>query len=180
MKKGKFMVLFCAACLTLVLWGMWSIPSNAKSKDSQVETVTEDMGSLLKKVKSSDIKKLIAFANEQIDKGNWETKEGIDRAIKEGEKEFNITLTKEEKEGIHSVVNKIKKLKLSPEFVLEQAEKIYDKYGKELTENATKAGDQLLEDTKDKIQEEVKKSVKDYFSQMVGKVKIFFKGFFGN
>ena len=176
--KKRYLILFIT--LSILLFGKNSLVSEAKEKDSKIETVTNDMGSLLKNIEASDMKRLLSFAREQIEKGNWETEEGIDRAIAEGEKEFKITLTKQEKKKIHEIVKKIKELKLAPEFILEQAEKIYNKYGEELTQNATDAGNKILEETKEKIQEEVKKSVKDYFSNMVGKVKVFFKDFFGN
>lgn len=178
MVKRKWIVMTCL-CLVIFLGGRSGIVTEAKEKDTKVESVTEDMGSLLKELDSSEVKKLISFARDQVEKGNWDTQEGIDKAIEEGEKEFKISLTKEEKEKIHSVVKKIKGLRLSPEFILDQAEKIYEKYGKELTEDAASAGERIMDETKDKIQEEVKKSVKDYFAQMVGRVKGFFQGIFG-
>ena len=179
MKKGKGWILLILI-LGIMIFCKEGLHTKAMEKESKVRAVTEDMGSLLKELEASHVKKLISFAREQVEKGNWETEEGIEQAIKEGEKEFKVTLSKEQKKKIHGVIKKIKELRLTPEFILEQAEKIYDKYGKELTKNATEAGNEILQETKDKIQEEVKKSVKDYFSDMVGKVKGFFRGFFGN
>lgn len=154
--------------------------SFAKEKEINIESVTKDMGNLLKEADDEQIQRLLKFAKDQIEKGNWETEEGIDRAIEEGEKEFGVSLKEKEKEKIKEIIGKIKELKLAPEFILEQAEKIYEKYGKELTEDAAKVGNKIVEDTKEKIQEEVKKSMKNYFSDMVGRVRGFFQGFLGN
>lgn len=173
----KRKIILFAALLVFVIT-LFPVSAFAKEKEDSIDTITEEMGDFLKEMEDSDIKKLLQFAKEQVAKGNWETKEGIDRAIKEGEEEFQITLPEEEKEKIHRIVDKVKELKLAPEFILEQAEKIYEKYGKELTDQAQKAGEDIIEETKEKIQEEIKSSVKDYFSDMVGKVRTFFKGFF--
>lgn len=173
--KKRIWIIISVFLLVLIVFPM---NSYAKEEEKKVENITEEMADLLKSMEDSEIKRLLDFAKEQVAKGNWETKEGIDRAIQEGEEEFNISLKEEEKEKIHNIVNKIKELKIAPEFILEQAEKIYKKYGKELTDNAKKAGEEILEETKEKIQEEIKKSVKDYFSDMVGKVRTFLKGFF--
>lgn len=176
MKKIIFTLILTAAFM--LFWP--NVESQAKEKEGSIESVTNDLGNLLKEADSDEIKKLLDFAKQQIEKGNWETEQGIDNAIKEGEKEFGVTLTKEEKEKIKEIIKKVKSLKLAPEFILEQAEKIYEKYGEELTKDAARTGNKIIEETKEKIQEEVKKSIKDYFSDMVGKVKGFFWGFFEN
>ena len=65
--------------------------SFAKEKEINIESVTKDMGNLLKEADDEQIQRLLKFAKDQIEKGNWETEEGIDRAIEEGEKEFLST-----------------------------------------------------------------------------------------
>ena len=175
--KNKKKVLLLVAFFLFTL-SFFPVTAYGKEEESQIESITDEMGNILKNMKDSDIRKLLEFAKDQVAKGNWETREGIDQAIREGEEEFGITLTEKEKEKIHNIINKIKELKIAPEFILEQAEKIYKKYGKELTDNAKQAGEEILEDTKEKIQEDIKRSMKDYFSNMVGKVRTFLKGFF--
>ena len=48
------------------------------------------------------------------------------KAVSEGEKEFDVTLTKEQKDKIISVINKIRRLGISPEYLLEQIEEMYN------------------------------------------------------
>lgn len=134
---------------------------------------------LLKNVEPEEAEKVIAFIEEQIQEGRWESEEGIKEAIARGEKEFGVELTEEQKDQVMSVIAKIKKMGISPEFILEQAKKIYEKYGGELKDKADEAGKEILSDTQDKIKEEVKKSFTDYFSDMVNSVKTFFRGMFG-
>lgn len=149
-----------------------------KSQDESLTSLIDSAEELMKDVKPEDAKKLIDFVEKQIQNGKWESEEGIREAISQGEKEFNVTLTDNQKNQILSIIEKIKQLGISPEFILEQAEKLFEKYGKELKEEASNAGKEILEETKDKIQEEVKKSFVNYLSDMVQSVKLFFKGIF--
>ena len=143
-----------------------------------LSSITDSVEELVKNISAEDAEKLIKFVKREVEEGNWESQEGIEKAIREGEEEFGVTLSKEQKEQILSVIAKIKKLGLEPDFLIKQAEKIYEDYGKELTENATEAGKEIMEETKEKIKEEVNKSITNYFSDMISNVKSFFKGIF--
>ena len=148
------------------------------SSEEGLSSLIESAEELMKDVKPEDAKKLIEFSKKQIQDGKWDTEKGIKEAIAEGEKEFGITLTEKQKEQILSVIAKVKKLGISPDYILAQAEKIYEKYGKELKEEAQNAGKELLQDAKEQVKEEVKKSFADYFTDMFYNVKTFFKGIF--
>lgn len=147
-----------------------------------ISSLMDSAEELMQNVKPEDAEKLISFIEKQIQNGKWDSEKGIEEAITEGEKEFGVTLTKEQKEMILSAVSKIKELGIAPEYVLEQAEKIYKKYGKELAEESVNAvkesGKQALKETQNKVKEEVTKSFTEYFSGMVQSVKSFFKGIF--
>lgn len=152
--------------------------------DDSLSSLVDSAEDLLKNIKPEDAEKLMDFVEKQIQDGKWDSESGIKEAIAQGEKEFKTSLTEEQKAQILSIVSKIKELGISPEYVLAQAEKIYEKYGKELKEEAenavTEAGKEVLEETRDKIKEEVNKSFTDYISDMVESVKSFFKGIFRN
>lgn len=146
--------------------------------NESISSLKESLNELVKNVKPEDAKKIINFINEKIDEGKWNTDEGIKEAIAEGEKEFNVDLTKDQEEMILSVIAKIKKLGIAPEYILEQAENIYEKYGEELKEDISESSKEIVEETQNKIKEEIDKSITDYFSDMVNSVKSFFKGIF--
>lgn len=146
--------------------------------EESISSLKESVDELIENVKPEDAKRIINFINEKIDEGKWDSDEGIKEAISEAEKEFGVTLTKEQKEMILSVVAKIKKLGIAPEYIMEQAAEIYEKYGEELKEDISKSSQQIVEETQNKIKEEIDKSITDYFSDMVSSVKSFFKGIF--
>ena len=79
---------------------------------------------------------------------------------------------------ILSVISKIKKWGIKPEYVVEQAEDIYEKYGEELKNDVSEKGKEIVKEAQEKIKEEVNKSLTDYFSDMVSNVKSFFAGIF--
>ena len=147
---------------------------NAESLSS----LTESFEEFVKSVKPEDAKKIFDFIAEKIDEGKLDSEGEIKEAIAEAEKEFNVTLTKEQKEKIIAAASKIKDMGISPEYLLKEAEKIYDKYSSELKEELNNEKDKIIEEAQNKIKEEVNKSVSNYFSDMVNNVKSFFKGIF--
>lgn len=146
--------------------------------DESVSSLKDSVNELIENVKPEDAKKILKFIGEKVEEGKWETEKGIEEAIAEGEKEFGVTLTKEQKNMILSVISKIKKLGIAPEYIIEQAEEIYEKYGEELKEDISESGKEIAEETQNKIKEEMSRSLTDYFSDMVSSVKSFFKGIF--
>ena len=148
-----------------------------QSKES-VSSLKESIDQLIEDVNPEDAKKILDFIEKKMKEGKWESEEGIKEAIAEGEKEFGVTLTEEQKDMILSVIAKIKKLGIKPEFVVEQADKIYEKYGEEIKNEVSEKGKEMVKETQNKIKEEVSRSLTDYFSDMVSNVKSFFKGIF--
>ena len=146
--------------------------------DESISALKDSINQLVEDVNPEDAKKIINFIGEKIEEGKWESEKGVEEAIAEGEKEFGATLTEEQKNMILSVVSKIKKLGIKPEYIVEQAEEIYEKYGEDLKNEISEKGKEIAEETQNKIKEEVNRSLTDYFSDMVSNVKSFFAGIF--
>ena len=154
----------------------------AKTKSgSGDETMSSLKGSLeevIQNIKPEDAQKILDFVSKKIQDGSWETKQGIENAIKEAEKEFGATLTKEQKDLIFSVVEKVKKLGIDPQFLVDQAKEIYEKYSKEIKNEVNQKKQEIVEEVQEKVKEEITRSLTDYVSDMVKNVKSFFKGIF--
>ena len=118
-------------------------------------------------IDNKKVENLIAFVKGKIAIGNIENAEDILNAIQDGEQEFNITLTEEQKRQLIKLMEKIDNLGLSPEQLLEQAKDFYKKYGSELLSNAQET-----------VKESVSKSISDYFSDMLERIKRLFHNFF--
>ena len=148
-----------------------------QSEDS-ISSLKDSIGELIKNIKPEDANKILKFVEKKIEDGSWESEQGIKDAIAEGEKEFGVSLTKEQKDMILSVAKKIKSLGIDPKNLVDKAEEAYEKYGEELKEEVSEKGKEIAKETQNKIKEEVSKSLTDYFSDMVNSVKTFFKGIF--
>ena len=94
--------------------------------EESISSLKDSMEQFIKNEKPEDVKKILNFISEKIGEGKWKSNDGIKEIIAEGEKEFDVTLTKEQKDKIISVINKIRKLGISPEYLLEQIEELYN------------------------------------------------------
>ena len=152
-------------------------PENDTSAEEAVsvdqESVITQVKELMDKMGSAEgenaevIEELIDFVKAKFAAGELETEEDIQNVIEEGEEKFQVTLTEEEKQMILDVMNKIKKLGLDPEKMLDQAKGLYSQYGDELIDNASES-----------IKNSLMDSVKQYFNDFTTTVKDFFTGFF--
>lgn len=147
--------------------------------DNSITDLKHSVGELIKNIKPEDANKILNFVEKKIQDGSLESEQGVKDAIAEGEKEFGVTLTKDQKDMILSVTKKIKSLGIDPQILVDKAEETYEKYGNELKEAASEKGKEIIKETQNKIKEEVTKSLTDYFSDMMKSVTSFFKGIFG-
>ena len=148
------------------------------SGEESMSSLKESLEEVIQNIKPEDAQKILDFASEKIQDGSLETKQGIENAIKEGEQKFGVTLTKEQKDLIFSVIEKVKKLGIDPQFIVDQAEEIYKKYSKEIKDEVNQKKQELVEEVQEKVKEEITRSLTDYVSDMVNNVKSFIKGMF--
>lgn len=109
--------------------------------------------------------KVIDFIRQKLEAGELESDEDISAAIEEGEDQFDVSLTEDEKDKILQSVQKIKKLGLDPEKLLNQAEKMFDN-----------AKQELITETEEKVKTSFVNSVAGFFQDMGSRVKNFFAG----
>ena len=148
---------------------------NGEESMSSLEDTLEEV---VQNIKPEDAQKILDFASEKIKDGSLDTKQGIENAIKEAEEKFGVILTKTQKDLVFSVVEKVKKLGIDPQFLVDQAEEIYKKYSKEIKEEVNQKGQEIAQEVQEKVKEEISRSLSDYVSDMVNNVKSFFRGIF--
>lgn len=146
--------------------------------DQTVSSLKDSLEEVIQSIKPEDAQKILDFVSEKIQDGSWETKQGVENAIQDGEKEFGVTLTKEQKELVFSIVEKVKKLGIDPQFLVDQAEEIYKKYSNEIKNEVNQKKQEIVEEVQEKVKEEISRSLTDYVSDMVKNVTSFFKGIF--
>ena len=146
--------------------------------NKSLSSLKDSLEDAIQNIKPEDAQKILDFVSEKIQDGSWETKQGIESAIKEAEKQFDVTLTKEQKDLVFSVAQKVKNLGIDPQFLVDQAEEIYKKYSNEIKDEVSKKGQKIAEEVQEKVKEEISRSLTDYVSDMVKNVKSFFRGIF--
>ena len=123
---------------------------------------------------SEQIEELIAFVKARVAASELETEEDILSVISEGEQEFGVTLSQDQKQQIVDIMMKINELGLDPQMLIEQAEDLYSQFGTDFLNNLDL--DNL--DT-EAIEKEVTKQVTEGFlSKVVSAIKEFFAGIF--
>ena len=107
-------------------------------------------------------------ANGELDIGD---EESIRAAIAEGEEAFGISLTEEDKQQIIGLLKKLDNLGLNADYLLEQAQYLYEKYGLSIVENANEAINEAVEGA-------LTSAFKSFFENLTNAVSDFFKNLF--
>lgn len=133
---------------------------------------------------SEQIEELIAFVKARVAASELETEEDILSVITEGEQEFGVTLSQEQKQQIVDIMLKINELGLDPQMLIEQAEDLYSQFGTDFFEDLELNLDNLDLDSLntddlniDGLDTEVFED-ESFLSKVVSAIKEFFAGFF--
>lgn len=157
----------------------YEIMAEETISDTVLDTSLDEMittGELAENITNADseeVESLIAWlkgkiASKELDTGN---EESVKATIEEGEKIFNISLTDEEKEQIVSLLKKLDSLGLDADYLIDQAQALYDKYGLDLVENANDAINEAVGNA-------VTTAVKSFLQGIKDSVSNFFDGIF--
>lgn len=111
-------------------------------QDSVLRTALEEMlitGTAAETVKGSEqeaVEGLIAYVKGQVAENGLDTEEEILEAIRQGEKQFGVTLGEENVSQILGLMGRLKDMGLDSSYLIRQAEQLYEKYGDALTGQA--------------------------------------------
>lgn len=102
---------------------------------------------------------------------DFSDEESILCAIDEAEEEFGVSLDEKERDRIVGTLQKLDRLGVGTEEMLEQAKKLYRKYGEEVVHEANDVINEAVEDA-------VKSATDNFFRSMKSAVQGFFKDLF--
>lgn len=122
---------------------------------------------------SDEAEALIAWLKGKVAGGELDIgdEESIRAAIAEGEKAFGISLSEEDKQRVIALLKKMDSLGLNADYLLEQAQALYEKYGLSIVENANEAINEAVESA-------LTSAVKGFFENLTTSVSEFFKSLF--
>ena len=125
---------------------------------------------------NEEAEELISYVKAQIAANDLDTAEEIEAVIRQGMKDFNVTLTDEEIEETVNLMLKIKAMGIDFSVLADQAEDIYAKYKDQIDAGTFRIEDVSLEDLG--IGKIISKSVGNFFTGIANGVKSFFGGLF--
>jgi Predicted secreted protein len=147
--------------------------SDASLSNALNELITTgELAEAAKNVSSGEIEQLIAWLKEKVAKGELDSDADIRKAVEEGEAKFGVSLTDEEVQMILDLMNQLESMGLNSEYLLSQAEKLYNKYGTDIVAHAdeaiSEAVSNAVSDAADGVWQNIKKSVKDFWNSLFG------------
>lgn len=158
----------------------YEVMTDVEVPDAALDTALDELittGELAESIQgdigSDEVEALIAWlknkiASKELDLGN---EESIRETIAEGESIFGITLSEDEKKQIIELLKKIDSVGLNADYLIEQAQDLYEKYGIAIVENANEAINEAVGGA-------IKSAVKDFFQSISDAVSGFFKNLF--
>lgn len=134
---------------------------------------TGELAESIKDADSEEVESLIAWLKGKIAGGELDTgdESSVKEIIEEGEELFGVSLTEEEKKQIISLLKKLDSLGLDADYLIDQAQKLYEKYGLDLVENANEAINEAVGNA-------FTTAVKNFFQGIKNSVSNFFKSIF--
>lgn len=143
--------------------------SDASLSNALDELITTgELAEAVKNVSNEDVEQLIAYVKEKVANGELETDEDIRAAIKEAEAHFGVALAEEDIQKVLDLMNKLEGMGLDSEYLISQAEKLYNKYGADIVNHAdeaiTEAVNDAVSNAADGFFGSIKSSLKDLWN----------------
>lgn len=132
---------------------------------------TGQLAEASKDVNGDEIEKLIAYIKEKVANGELETDADVRAAIEEGKQKFDVYLSEEEIQKIVDLMKKLRGLGLNSEYLISQAEKLYNKYGADIVNHADEA-------ISEAVSSAVNGAAKGFFQSIKDSVKDFWNSLF--
>lgn len=147
-----------------------AIPDAAFSSALDELITTGQLTEAAQNVSGDEIEELIAYIKEKVANGELETEEDIRAAIEEGRQKFGVSLSEEEIRKIVDLMGKLKSMGLDSEYLISQAEKLYNKYGADIVNHADEAISEAVSGAVNgaakSFFQNVKDSVKDFWNSL--------------
>lgn len=158
----------------------YEVMSSENVSDTVLDTALDELittgelaDSIQGDISSEEVEALIAWLKGKIASGELDTgdEDSMQEVLEEGEETFGISLTEEEKAQIISLLKKLDALGLDADYLIEQAQKLYEKYGSNLVENANEVINEAVGNA-------VTQAVKNFFKSIGESISGFFKNLF--
>lgn len=145
--------------------------SDISSPTELVDAVKDQLDGIFQNLDEETAKELFSFAQDKAADGSLDTEAGISETIAEGEEKFGVSIDEEDAKQVVKVMNQLEDLGFDSGKIVEDASKLYDKYGSDFV-------DHVDEVVKDAVTDAVATAAKSFFASMWEAIKDFFRNLF--
>lgn len=158
----------------------YEVMASTQVSDAALDTALDELittgelaDSIQGDISSEDVEAFIEWLKGEIANGDLDTgdEDSIRDTIEAGQENFGISLSEDEIQQIISLLKRLDSLGLNAEYLIGQAQKLYDKYGLDIVENANEAINEAVGDA-------VKGTAKNVFQNIKNAIADFFKNLF--
>ena len=175
--KKRFMAVGLAFILAVSMPVLHVHAADAEGNQHEVDIAEmlsgakEEITQALEQIDSEQAEEIFDFIKEKISDGSLKTEEGLNKAIKEGEEKFDVTVDKATAQQVVDVMEKLEELGFSGEDMMEKAKGLYEEYGADFIEHSNEV-------VADAVKDAVSKSVGSFFENVRSNIKDFFRNVF--
>lgn len=172
MKKKIFVIL--AGVLALVLGAGRPVLAAENDSDAAgdvIGQVKRELTAIFENVDQETAGEVFSFLKEKISDGNLGSEEGLLNAIREGEEQFGVEISREDARALVETMNQLEGMGFSAEYVLDKTESLYEEYGADFVEHV----DEVVTGA---VKNAASNAVGNFFDNLKESVKSFFTNLF--
>lgn len=172
MKKKIYVII--AGMLMLLLGAGRSVYASGNDSDEAagdvIGQVKKELTAIFENVDQETAGEVFSFLKEKISDGNLGSEEGLLNAIREGEEQFGVEISREDAKKLVETMNKLEDMGFSAEYVLDKTESLYQEYGagfvEHIDEVVTGAVKNAASNAVGNFFDNLKESVKSFFANL--------------
>lgn len=177
MKKLLAILFLVAGIVIIALLMQVQMKGNQPTADAQnnpidgmnlpLDEMSDGMKSVVKNIDDETAHQVLDYVKQKSKDGSLSTKDGIKKTIDEAEDIYNFSIAENSKDQIAEAVDTLQDMGFSTDIIVDNTEKLYDKYGAEFVDHleeafvdaAKDAAKSAAESAWDKTKENVKQAI---------------------
>lgn len=175
MKKNLLWIPALLLSSTIIINAPFLQVNASENNSINIEELLGDVGGKLSDALSGmddeTAGEIFEFVKEKVQDGSLESEDGIREAISEGKEKFGVDISEADARKVVETMEKLEDLGFSGEYIVDEAEELYDKYGADFVQHADEA-------IKGAVQNAAANAVDNFFRNLWESAKNFFKNLF--
>lgn len=168
--KRKIIIAVLFVFLTAGLVPAGAYASEKNENQGVLDQIKQQLSGAFENLDQETADQVFDFLKEQAEDGNLSSKEGIQKAIDEGEEKFDVTIEEADAKALVNTMEKLEDMGFSAEYVVEKAGSLYEEYGADFVDHADElvkgAVKNAASNVANSFWQNLKNSIKSFFSNL--------------